>query len=48
LSPKVGGLGVEVTNQPVVFVLGLEVRQGLFDLEIEMLFGNDEAEITSR
>jgi hypothetical protein len=40
VCPKVGGPGAEVTDQPVVFVLGQEVRNGLFDFGIWKLFGN--------
>jgi hypothetical protein len=40
LSPKVGGPGAEVTDQPVVFVLGQEVRYGLFGFGIWKFFGD--------
>jgi hypothetical protein len=40
VSPKVGGPGAEVTDQPVVFVPGQEVRDGFSDLGIWKFFGN--------
>jgi hypothetical protein len=40
VSPKVGGLVAEVTDQPVVFVLGQEARYGLIAFRIRQPFGD--------